>query len=110
MTEKFNCTQCGKCCQDLGGELIATAADIKMWMDNGREDILDTCFVFEHDGEIRFGDLWFDELTGDELSECPWLENDICLIYDFRPEVCRVYPVDKKHQASNNCPGEWINA
>ena len=48
-------------------------------------------------------DLWFDPVTGEELSFCPFLrkvrgkEMFECLIYDTRPEICRDF----------NCQGSF---
>lgn len=107
LPEDFTCTQCGHCCLTLGAQLSATADDVVMWEANGRSDIL------EWVDEVAPGvfDIWISPKTNDDVSRCPWLRKlpnqnkYICRIQDQKPEVCRNYPVSKKHAIQTECEG-----
>ena len=121
--ENFNCTGCGKCC--TYGPYMATMSageeDLQRWEDAGRQDILDTADIFSWktghlwgDGEGRTADLWMDPKTGEERDSdiCPWVKKvgkDNChgTIHEFRPNVCRNYPVSKEQRDEFECPGFW---
>lgn len=94
--------------------MSATEADIEMWEEAGRYDILETADVVQlDDGTIIGTDLWFSPRTGEDLLRCPWVrkvrneDRYICRIYDLRPEICRNYPVSRKHRDETGCPGYW---
>jgi Fe-S-cluster containining protein len=103
----FSCLQCGHCCLGLGSELSATAEDVALWEENGRDDIL--AWVDEVASGIY--DIWIHPRTGEDVKRCPWLrklpgqEKFICRIQDMKPEVCRNYPVSRKHAESTGCKG-----
>lgn len=110
----FECQQCGECCKKYAGTLKASVEDIERWKREGREDILEYVYVFEFDGIIIGGDLWFDPKTGEEIiGTCPFLKKSkgkfICLIHDTKPTVCKEYPFNesKKPDKSriNECKG-----
>lgn len=89
------CTNCGKCCTQLGGNIQATADDLNRWEKEKRYDILKYAYVF--DFGLRFADLWISPVTGAELHRCPFIRkvkgsNKVkCEIYETRPQVCRDY-------------------
>ena len=100
--KNFDCKQCGRCCLIYGGLLQASSADIKLWEKEGRDDILKwECW----------GELWINRDTNTEAFRCPFLrklpnkDKYICRIYDFRPEVCRGYPVDLCQAKTDRCRG-----
>lgn len=104
----FVCKQCGHCCLNLGAyQSNATEADIAMWEECGREDIL------EWVDEIGAGiyDIWINPRTKDDVNRCPWLrklprqDKYICRIHDVKPEICRNYPHMKIHGKKTGCKG-----
>lgn len=56
-------------------------------------------------------DLWIDPETGDDVSQCPWLEHVpgtdryVCRIHDLKPDHCRKYPTSRRHADETGCPG-----
>lgn len=72
MRIKFKCKQCGECCKKYIGTLKATSKDIERWKKEGREDILKYVDIYEFNGKILGGDLWFDPKTGEEMRKCPF--------------------------------------
>jgi len=109
---KFECKQCGNCCLNLWDAFCTCAneADIHIWEENGREDILawvDPISV----GDQFVYDIWIDPETGDDSSECPWLQKlpgqqkFICLIHEVKPAHCREYPHSREHAEKTGCPG-----
>jgi Fe-S-cluster containining protein len=53
-------------------------------------------------------ELWFDPVTGQQLSVCPFLtktEQNLytCDIYHDRPEDCRFYPVTIDQMVQDEC-------
>ena len=107
----FQCKQCGNCCLNLDAfSTCATEADIRLWEDNGREDILawvDPIAI----GDQFIYDIWIDPETADDVTECPWLKKlpgqkkFICLIHDVKPTHCREYPHSREHAEKTGCPG-----
>ena len=98
------CTQCGKCCYKYEGDNwlgSASEADMLLWLIQA-PDVLD--YV---GGNRR--DLWVNPGTGKELQRCPWLdklpgeEKYRCQIHEFRPEVCRDYPIDINQMIDLDC-------
>lgn len=109
----FRCKRCGKCCN---GELnivplSASDSDIQMWLDNGRDDILDWVAPIILEGVACSYDIWIDPESGEEAHQCPWLvkspHNDgyQCRIQDVKPEVCREFPTSRKHAEKVGCSG-----
>ncbi|MDO6719432.1 YkgJ family cysteine cluster protein [Psychrosphaera sp. 1_MG-2023] len=93
-----DCNQCGKCCIKYGdGALSATQDEIDLWEIFNPE-------IFEF---VKNDDIWFDPISGQKLTRCPFLEVEsnadlkaqpptqtkyTCSIYQNRPEDCRHYP------------------
>jgi Fe-S-cluster containining protein len=92
------CTNCGKCCTSASymGSLIATGEDVKRWMREGRDDILEWVAVMGCMDD-PWADLWINANTGVEVGRCPFVRKVrgtnryLCRIYDTRPQVCRDY-------------------
>jgi Fe-S-cluster containining protein len=83
------CHACGQCCEEFGGFLRASQADLERWEKLGRKDLL------AHAGET--GWLWLDLETGERLEGCPYLQRDsegkgLCGIHEIKPDICRAYP------------------
>ena len=118
----FNCMYCGACCIEFGDGLSVSRDEIEHWEKEGHYDILDYVFIFKCkicpscrkgfplDAEychncneileeyIIGGDLWFDQETGEELSECPFLIDNydgtfLCGIHETKPRRCKDFPI-----------------
>lgn len=109
--EKFRCMQCGHCCREVSGAFSTCAEpeDVDRWEAEGRFDILEWVDLSLRDQGLM--DLWFDPITGDEATRCPWLrkvprqDRYRCRIHDTKPRHCREYPKSKKHALMTGCPG-----
>ena len=108
----FNCTQCGKCCNDL--RLPLTRKEAIDWLKRGGSvEVLceavpwvtepaTTDAVAMHKRRRSFptssGELpirVIAVLTATFTGACPHLRSDMrCGIYDSRPHVCRIYPAE----------------
>ncbi|MFZ4397979.1 MAG: hypothetical protein ACOYOU_20395 [Kiritimatiellia bacterium] len=88
----------------------ATEADIARWEAAGRDDILAWVAPIVL-GDERVYDLWIDPETGDDVSQCPWLEQlpgadrYACGIHHLNPDHCRKYPCSREHADETGCPG-----
>lgn len=108
---RFACTGCGKCC--TGHHVPLTLAEARRWADNaGQVVVLIEAFVADGpgmpadqrdhvlrrshpvpcgDGEVRVSVTF----AAFNPGRCRNLDdNDLCTIYDQRPLVCRIYPVE----------------
>lgn len=108
---RFACTGCGKCC--TGHHVPLTLAEARRWADNaGQVVVLIEAFVVDGpgmpveqrdhvlrrshpvpcgDSEVRVSVTF----AAFNPGRCRNLdENDLCIIYDQRPLVCRIYPVE----------------
>ena len=107
----FECKQCGHCCTLSDAyQGSASEADVKMWEDNDRWDILDwVSTIYGKNGEVFCHDIWISPTTHDWVNRCPWLrklpnkDKYICRIHDMKPELCRNYPLDKEHAEKTSC-------
>ncbi len=105
-----NCNQCGKCCIKYGdGDLSATQEEIDLWEIFEPE-------IFDY---VKNNEIWFDPLSGEKLSQCPFLgiapkkyshekNKYTCSIYLNRPEDCRHYPSLISEMVRDEC--EMIEA
>ena len=87
MENSNNCKHCGSCCI-VDTINIVKKDDIKRWEKEGRRDIL------EH---VRMAG---DVPIGFKKSKCPFYDNTKnkrCSIEETKPEVCKRFPLDKKH-------------
>lgn len=71
--KSFKCKQCGQCCLNLLDAFTtsATEDDIKMWEDEGRDDILKWVDAIHVGGDEYVYDIWFNPTTGDDVKRCP---------------------------------------
>ncbi len=111
----FTCNNCGICCKKYVGTLGATYGDMKRWMDEERDDILERTFplvgdltiIFSPDeaDDIQCADLWFTK-AGNEHQACPWWHRSTgCRINDTKPKVCDDYPHDLEQATQDKCEG-----
>ena len=105
------CQQCGECCTKYsnGSGLGSVDEDqIQEW-EVFAPHVLKYLGMFPDYGSGRFGDMWLSPITGMELERCPFLRKIRnkpiykCTIYEWRPSVCRGYPVDIEQMKKDNC-------
>src|SRR5215470_7590213 len=92
------CSRCGKCCTTphVPGTFTATGEDVKRWIREGRDDILE-CIDILGPPEDPYADLWYSPVTGEDVSRCPFVRKGRnlptyrCTIYETRPQQCRDY-------------------
>jgi Fe-S-cluster containining protein len=103
------CEQCGLCCRIFGPDISPTPANVYIWIEQGRKDIL-CWFVafFETGGSANcadlspgdLGDIAFIEMrdpkTGGHVAVCPFLRRVakgryLCGIHTVKPEMCGNY-------------------
>ncbi|MFN8673882.1 MAG: YkgJ family cysteine cluster protein [Candidatus Sericytochromatia bacterium] len=91
----FDCNKCGECCHDMDNPLShydikrITSKDIyiKEFID------LVPCEASEPYAVLLYGESVQLFLKNKETdNSCIFLENDICSIYDARPNSCRTWP------------------
>lgn len=94
------CTQCGKCCQQyVDGGLSATDSEIDWW-----ETFRPAIYAY-----VKNGEIWFDPVSGERLTQCPWLEElpgnkgFSCSIYHDRPDDCKYYPTNIAEMVRDEC-------
>lgn len=91
---KFKCTGCGKCCQSDGEVWLDT--DEFLDVANLRQEspsIVMEKYVAEHDfNSVRLKDKYVTDSLRRNISECIFLEDGKCSIYEARPTQCRTFP------------------
>ena len=112
----FQCRQCGQCCRRLDYRDGMTEADVERLKKMGRNDILAwvrTTRTIRGDIAHR---IWVIPGTNEFAPTCPFLKKGvspqrwICSIHEVKPDICRHYPVSRKHALMTGCPGFDINA
>lgn len=107
----FNCVGCGACCR--GRYVPLTLDEASAWLRRGhRVSILLEAFAIDQEpgdlaryqhnasrgARVRSGDLDICVIAifvADAISGCPNLgEGNACQIYEQRPLVCRIYPME----------------
>lgn len=103
------CEQCGLCCRIFGPGIAPTAANVYLWMEQGRSDILRWFVALMEDGtavpsaSLAAADLgnvasfeMRDPGTGGYVTVCPFLRRVartryLCGIHAVKPEMCCAY-------------------
>lgn len=107
----FACLQCGRCCRTLDYHNEVTSEDVDRWKASGRDDILrwvDT--VARGDGAVSYR-IWVVPETRQLAGTCPFLKKNPttdrwdCGIHEVKPQICRNYPVSRKHATMTGCRG-----
>jgi|SRR5208282_2382151 len=110
MPEEEPCEQCGLCCRIFGPGIAPTPANVFVWMEQGRTDILRwfVAYMENRSTPVNCADLAAEELgsvvvfemrnpdTGDYVTVCPFLvrvakERYLCGIHLVKPEMCCTY-------------------
>ena len=113
--ESYNCRQCGRCCRDLDYRNQLTARDVQRWRTAGRHDILKWVGITRRaDGREAYS-MWVIPGTTRISETCPFLEPGrqqhgtdavwSCRIHDVKPDICRQYPINRKHATMTGCLG-----
>jgi Fe-S-cluster containining protein len=108
---RFNCVGCGACCK--GRFIPLTLLEAKQWLERGHDvAILLEAFKqpfwpasereYQHSllrsAQVSCGDTDVQVtaiFAANALAQCPNLQaDDLCSIYDERPLVCRIYPME----------------
>ncbi len=109
--EGYVCRQCGRCCSTLDYHDEISAGDVARWEAERRSDILRWVEVRKGDGPNRRYRIWVDPRSGKLAVPCPFLEKDPagprwhCQIHAVKPEICRQYPISRKHALMTGCRG-----
>ena len=109
-TEDEPCEQCGLCCRIFGPGIAPTTANVYVWIEQGRTDILRWFVAFMENSsasvtciDLKVGDLGSvisfemrNPDTGDYVTVCPFLrrvakERYLCGIHMVKPEMCWNY-------------------
>lgn len=117
------CEQCGLCCRIFGPGIAPTAANVYVWIEQGRQDILRWYIAFMEDGtqmpctELVAADLGSvvsfelrEPGTGAYVPVCPFLRRVgkhryLCGIHLVKPEMCCNYqPWIWGETYFNKCP------
>jgi Fe-S-cluster containining protein len=117
------CEQCGLCCRIFGPGITPTAANVLLWMEQDRADILRWFVAFMEDTtSVPCTDLPADALgnvisfqmrnpeTGEFVTVCPFLrrvtkERYLCGIHTVKPDMCCTYqPWIWGETYFNRCP------
>ena len=108
-TEDEPCEQCGLCCRIFGPGIAPTTANVYVWMEQGRTDILRWFVAFMEKSTpvncvdlkpVDLGEVVFFEMrnpdTGEYVTVCPFLrrvskQRYLCGIHMLKPEMCWNY-------------------
>ncbi|MEJ2281485.1 MAG: YkgJ family cysteine cluster protein [Candidatus Bathyarchaeota archaeon] len=106
----FECSHCGKCCGDTE-EKIRHILLLKSDIDRiSKETLLNyTEFAEKSTGT----EPYIYELKKTKSGSCFFLKNNLCIIYEIRPLICRFYPFPLENLGNNKhafsftkkCPG-----
>jgi Fe-S-cluster containining protein len=109
--EAFACRQCGHCCRKLDYHNDVTAEDTARWQSLGRRDILQWVQDNSRHGQASAYRVWVAPGTHSLADGCPFLKLDPttnrwnCQIHQLKPQICRNYPVSRKHADMTGCRG-----
>jgi Fe-S-cluster containining protein len=107
----FECRQCGRCCRKLDYRDGMTADDMARLRALDRQDILKWVSIKQSGGDHEEYRIWVEPGTNQFAETCPFLKRGpseslwVCRIHDVKPQVCRHYPVSRKHARMTGCPG-----
>jgi Fe-S-cluster containining protein len=82
VAEQIDCTKCANCCKEKA--IVINEEDIRRFREKlgmSRRKFEEKYLVKNQDDKYIFN-----------KSPCPFLKDDLCTIYDFRPEYCQSFP------------------
>lgn len=105
----FKCRLCGECCSGPANEVLVSPSEIERLMKVtgfSREKIAEPYpewITFPDGRSYTFG--WV--LKRDEDTNCIFLKEKKCQVYEDRPHLCRTYPfmLDGEELITSECPG-----
>jgi Fe-S-cluster containining protein len=109
--EAFRCQRCGRCCRELDYHGAFTRRDYRRLHNAGRNDILECVAVYPRPDGTSAYRIWVRPGTRELEKRCPFLQHEssrnrwLCRIHTLRPDICRQYPLSRKHAAMTGCPG-----
>ncbi len=84
---RFTCTQCGQCCTGSAGSVWVSQADIKRLA--AFLDIPPGRFVRRYTRMVNGERILIDNAPS---TDCVFLRDRTCTVYEGRPTQCRTYP------------------
>ncbi|MCP4745119.1 MAG: YkgJ family cysteine cluster protein [Desulfobacteraceae bacterium] len=107
----YHCRQCGRCCNTLDYHKEVSEKDVERWRRAQRFDILRFVGITHRKDNTLDYRIWIRPGTNRYLKSCPFLKKIphknkwICGIHDIKPDICRQYPLTRKHAAMTGCIG-----
>jgi Fe-S-cluster containining protein len=107
----FRCRQCGECCRALAYHDGMTAEDVAHLKRRGRKDILKWVRTSKTTEGRTVYRIWVTPGTNQYERPCPFLKRGpspdrwLCSIHEVKPQICRNYPVSRKHALMTGCSG-----
>ncbi len=102
MSDLLDCNNCGKCCIKYsdGGLGSINREEFERLPDYAKQ-VARNGYLMEN-----VIDIWIDS-DGGEYASCPWIFSlngkHYCSVYEYRPNVCRNYPVDHQQMVDDKC-------
>jgi len=84
---RFTCTQCGNCCSGSSGSVYLSQADIARLA--AHFEVAPGRFVRRYTHLVRGRRVLNDQASS---SDCVFLRDNLCTVYEARPTQCRTYP------------------
>ncbi len=90
---KFECSKCGLCC----GDTKEKTRHILM-LDSEAKEIAQATgrTIAEFSVEVADKQPYIFEIKKSQEGKCVFLKDNACVIYGFRPLICRFYPFELK--------------
>jgi hypothetical protein len=125
VTDDEPCEQCGLCCRIFGPAIAPNAANVYVWIEQDRSDILEWFVAFMENGNcVNCRDISAEDLgnvvsfemrnpkSGEYVTVCPFLRRVaktryLCGIHTTKPEMCCNYqPWVWGETYFNRCPAQ----
>ena len=95
----FHCRLCGNCCRDLEGKLMPEILDVfhfaRYLCEHGKAGCIEDVYgSFTHADVLENCYPIFVMNTTGPDNACVFLKDGRCSIYEARPRVCRLYPLN----------------
>lgn len=82
ITPKIDCTECANCCKGLSPILEKEDINtLSCHLDMSSDEFIDKYLELDEDSDYTF-----------TSTPCPFLENNLCTVYEHRLTTCRSYP------------------
>ena len=96
----FLCTRCGVCCKL---DDFLTAGPIKATLEQQPQLHLQLKAIYDEIGDLleKKGQKEYDQYI--TQTPCPFLKDNLCDVYEFRPDGCRMFPNTAFAMLSEDC-------